>query len=106
MLTFPFTPAGMVLSVVVVLLFTVFYELLKVWKVGLSQRSHTLDPPPFPAPYSPSDAGCFAPPPACLSPQLECHESSMALADSPSESSITPGDGAGARPSPGTSLDR
>lgn len=86
-------PAGMVLSVLVVLLFTVFYELLKVWKVGLSQRPYTLGTPPFLAPYSPGDAGCFFPPPACFSPQLECHESSTALAGGPSESSLTPADG-------------
>ncbi|KAK6470972.1 putative low affinity copper uptake protein 2 isoform X1 [Huso huso] len=32
-------PAGMVVSVLVVLLMTVFYELLKIWKVSLDSRS-------------------------------------------------------------------
>lgn len=96
----------MVLSVFVVLLSTVFYELLKVWKVGLSQRSYTLNTPPFPAPYSPRHAGCFSPSPACFSPQLDCHESSTALASSLSESSLTPADRASAQASTGTNLDR
>ncbi|XP_030004315.1 protein SLC31A2 [Sphaeramia orbicularis] len=67
-------PAGMVLSVFVVLLLTVFYEVLKVWRVWLSQRV-TLAPPrsPFAAP----------PPP--------CHSTSTATLDnSTSESSLTP----------------
>ncbi|XP_076140908.1 protein SLC31A2 isoform X1 [Alosa pseudoharengus] len=87
-------PAGMVLSVFVVLLLTVFYELLKVWKVGLSQRSEAPGPPPFPAPYSPTEGRCFSPQPACLSPQLESHESITALASSPSESTLNPANGA------------
>ncbi|XP_012697077.1 probable low affinity copper uptake protein 2 [Clupea harengus] len=86
-------PAGMVLSVFVVLLFTIFYELLKVWKVGLSERSQTPCPPPFPSPLSPSGA-CFPPPPACFSPQLESHDSISELASSPSESSLNPADSA------------
>ncbi|KAK1155575.1 putative low affinity copper uptake protein 2 isoform X1 [Acipenser oxyrinchus oxyrinchus] len=38
-------PAGMVVSVLVVLLMTVFYELLKIWKVSLDSRSK---PPSLP----------------------------------------------------------
>ncbi|XP_059213521.1 probable low affinity copper uptake protein 2 [Centropristis striata] len=64
-------PAGMVLSVLVVLLLTVFYEVLKVWRVWLGSRSQ-LAPPPYGAP------------PACRS------DSSSVLESSPSESSLTP----------------
>ncbi|XP_006640636.3 protein SLC31A2 isoform X2 [Lepisosteus oculatus] len=45
-------PAGMVLSVFVVLLLTVFYELLKVGKIWLSERSR----PPPPAEHQGSQA--------------------------------------------------
>lgn len=37
-------PAGMVLSVLVVLLLTVFYELLKVWRVWLGSHSKLAQP--------------------------------------------------------------
>ncbi|KAI1882492.1 hypothetical protein AGOR_G00251320 [Albula goreensis] len=68
-------PAGMVLSVFVVLLLTVFYELLKVWKIWLSERSS------FPRPAPPS-----------ASSSAEALGSSSALAGTPSESSLGPPD--------------
>ncbi|XP_055792167.1 probable low affinity copper uptake protein 2 isoform X2 [Salvelinus fontinalis] len=58
-------PAGMVLSVFMVLLLTVFYELLKVWRIWLGKR---------PSPFHSSD----------------CQGSSTALASSLSESSLAP----------------
>ncbi|KAJ8339438.1 hypothetical protein SKAU_G00362240 [Synaphobranchus kaupii] len=64
-------PAGMALSVFVVLLLTVFYELLKVWKIWL-------DDSPI-SPYAPSSP-------------TESVGSSAALDSSPSESSLTPPD--------------
>ncbi|KAJ8395873.1 hypothetical protein AAFF_G00027560 [Aldrovandia affinis] len=63
-------PAGMVLSVLVVLLFTVLYELLKVWKIWLGECS-------FPRP---------APPPS----PTESLGSSAALTSIASESSLAP----------------
>lgn len=68
-------PAGMVLSVVVVLLLTVFYELLKVWRVWLGRSSKLAQPQP----QSP-----YAAPPSCRS------DNSSVLDSSPSESSLTP----------------
>ncbi|KAM7369291.1 hypothetical protein PAMP_013570 [Pampus punctatissimus] len=66
-------PAGMVLSVLVVLLLTVFYEALKVWRVWLSSCSKLAKPQTLSV-YPPS-----------------CHaDSSSALDSSPSESSLTP----------------
>ncbi|XP_061119301.1 probable low affinity copper uptake protein 2 [Conger conger] len=62
-------PAGMVLSVVVVLLLTVFYELLKVWKAGLDEA-------PVSRPTPPSST--------------ESLGSSSPLESSPSEASLTP----------------
>ncbi|KAL2099526.1 hypothetical protein ACEWY4_003920 [Coilia grayii] len=85
-------PAGMVLSVFVVLMFTLFYELLKVLKVELSDRLHE-PASPFPSPFTPQ-ATCFPPPPPCLLPQLEYHESNSAIVSSPSESSLNPADSA------------
>ncbi|XP_041825958.1 probable low affinity copper uptake protein 2 [Melanotaenia boesemani] len=67
------SPAGMVLSVFVVLLLTVFYEVLKVWRVWLGSSSKLAQPP---SPY--------AAPPSSRS------ESSSVLDSSPSESSLTP----------------
>ncbi|KAG8010861.1 putative low affinity copper uptake protein 2 [Nibea albiflora] len=64
-------PAGMVLSVVVVLLLTVFYELLKVWRVWLARNSRLAQPPSL---YSP--------------PQSQC--SNPVLVSTSSESSLTP----------------
>lgn len=67
-------PAGMVLSVFVVLLLTVFYEVLKVWRVWLSQR----------AKLAPPRSLFAAAPPPCRS------ASTTALDNSTSESSLTP----------------
>lgn len=66
-------PAGMALSVFVVLLLTVFYEVLKVWRVWLGNGSKLAQP------LSP-----YAAPAPCRS------DSSSALESSPSESSLTP----------------
>ncbi|XP_036385086.1 probable low affinity copper uptake protein 2 [Megalops cyprinoides] len=70
-------PAGMALSVFVVLLLTVFYELLKVWKIWLGERSSLAPtpPPPSPSPSSPESIG-----------------SSAALTSIPSETSLAPAD--------------
>ncbi|XP_068190126.1 protein SLC31A2 [Antennarius striatus] len=64
-------PAGMVLSVAVVLLLSVFYELLKVWRVHLGRRSHMPKPPSY-------------------SPTPPVHADSCTTLNSPSESSLTP----------------
>ncbi|XP_071321893.1 protein SLC31A2 isoform X2 [Trachinotus anak] len=66
-------PAGMVLSVLVVFLLTVFYEVLKVWRVWLGSSSKLAQP------HCP-DAG----PPSSRS------DSTSVLESSPSESSLTP----------------
>ncbi|XP_073333959.1 protein SLC31A2 [Pagrus major] len=66
-------PAGMVLSVFVVLLLTVFYEVLKVWRVWLGSKSKLAQPK---SPYA-------VPPPLRT-------DSSSVLESSPSESSLTP----------------
>ncbi|XP_029940612.1 protein SLC31A2 [Salarias fasciatus] len=66
-------PAGMVLSVFVVLLLTVFYEVLKVWRVWLSSGSRLAQRQ---TPYSS--------PPSCRS------DGGSVLEGSPSESSLTP----------------
>lgn len=68
-------PAGMVLSVFVVLLLTVFYEVLKVWRVWLSTHSKLAEP-----------QSLYAAPPSYRT------DSSSALDSSPSESSLTPMD--------------
>lgn len=61
-------PAGMVLSVFVVLLLTVFYDVLKVWRVWLGNSSRLAQPQV----------------PSCR------RDSSSVLGSSPSESSLTP----------------
>ncbi|XP_070706255.1 protein SLC31A2 [Pempheris klunzingeri] len=66
-------PAGMVLSVLVVFLLTVFYEVLKMWRVWLGCRSKLAQP-----------QSRYAAPPSYRS------DSSSALDSSPSESSLTP----------------
>uniref|UniRef100_A0AAY5EIB6 Copper transport protein n=2 Tax=Electrophorus electricus TaxID=8005 RepID=A0AAY5EIB6_ELEEL len=77
-------PGGMVLSVFVVLLLTVIYELLKVWKTTLEKQSK---PPPLtPVP------GTFSLTPPCLSPVFEHPVSSSSLTNSPSEVCLAPTD--------------
>lgn len=67
------SPAGMVLSVLVVLILTVFYEVLKVWRVWLGSSSKLAQPQsPYAAP-----------------PSSRCDSISV-LDSSPSESSLTP----------------
>ncbi|XP_008289992.1 protein SLC31A2 [Stegastes partitus] len=66
-------PAGMVLSVIVVFLLTVFYEVLKVWRVWLGNGSKLSQPP-----------SQYASPPACRT------DNGSVLESSPSESSLTP----------------
>lgn len=66
-------PAGMVLSVLVVLLLTVFYELLKVWRVWLSRNSKLARSE---CPYE--------------GPPSYRTDSTSVLESSPSESSLTP----------------
>ncbi|CAB1318652.1 unnamed protein product [Coregonus sp. 'balchen'] len=61
-------PAGMVLSVFVVILLAVFYELLKVWKVQLGKTLEQPTQPAFPLPL---------PPPL---PSSDCQGSSAVLA--------------------------
>ncbi|KAB5549211.1 hypothetical protein PHYPO_G00064780 [Pangasianodon hypophthalmus] len=75
-------PGGMVLSVVVVLLLTVLYEFLKVWKNVLVKRSETLLAPCVPASSSPN--------PPCFSSVLEHPEGTSSLANSPSQVSLAP----------------
>ncbi|XP_036443825.1 probable low affinity copper uptake protein 2 [Colossoma macropomum] len=75
-------PGGMVLSVFVVLLLTVIYELLKVWKNTLAQQS--THPP------APSTPTAISTSPPCFSPELEHPENSPTLTNSPSEISLTP----------------
>ncbi|KAK6316081.1 hypothetical protein J4Q44_G00136050 [Coregonus suidteri] len=70
--------AGMVLSVFVVILLAVFYELLKVWKVQLGKTLEQPTQPAFPLPL---------PPPL---PSSDCQGSSAVLASSLSESSLAP----------------
>ncbi|KAG5834193.1 hypothetical protein ANANG_G00258920 [Anguilla anguilla] len=72
-------PAGMVLSVFLVLLLTVFYELLKVWKIWLGEGPVS---PPAPPPSSTESLGSSTA--LGSGPHLE---------SSPSESSLTPGPG-------------
>lgn len=68
-----FVSPGMVMSVLVVLLLTVFYEVLKVWRVWLGSSSKLAQP-----------QSRYAAPPSYRS------DSSSALDSSPSESSLTP----------------
>ncbi|XP_028458233.1 protein SLC31A2 isoform X2 [Perca flavescens] len=71
---------GMLLSVIVVFLLTVFYELLKVWRVWLGSSSKLAQS------QSP-----YAAPPSVRSDSISALESSIsALESSPSESSLTP----------------
>ncbi|KAA0719885.1 putative low affinity copper uptake protein 2 [Triplophysa tibetana] len=76
-------PAGMVLSVFVVLLLTVFYELLKVWKITLEKQkqSHIAHP---------SNLDSFTPGHSCLAPVMSCQDGNSALVSSPSEISLAP----------------
>ncbi|XP_072227562.1 protein SLC31A2 [Leuresthes tenuis] len=78
-------PAGMVLSVFVVLLLTVFYEVLKVWRVWLGNGSKLAQPRS--AYYAPSSSRS---------------ESSSVLDSSPSESSLTPVESPTPTPTPST----
>uniref|UniRef100_A0A8C3A2G0 Copper transport protein n=1 Tax=Cyclopterus lumpus TaxID=8103 RepID=A0A8C3A2G0_CYCLU len=66
-------PAGMVLSVFMVLLLAVFFEVLKVWRVWLGSNAR-LAPPP--QPYA--------------APQSFGGDSISVVESSPSESSLTP----------------
>ncbi|XP_067279116.1 probable low affinity copper uptake protein 2 [Pseudorasbora parva] len=76
-------PAGMVLSVFVVLLLTVMYELLKVWKITVGKQKHTsVTHPPAPVSFSPEQS--------CFAPVMNCQRGSSALASSPSEISLAP----------------
>ncbi|KAM6975232.1 protein SLC31A2 [Tautogolabrus adspersus] len=68
-------PEGMVMSVVVIFLLTVFYEVLKVWRVWLGMKSKLAQRQALYA-YSPSS---------------RCDNNSI-LESSPSESSLTPMD--------------
>ncbi|XP_059381414.1 protein SLC31A2-like [Carassius carassius] len=76
-------PAGMVLSVFVVLLLTVIYELLKVWKVTIGQQKRSsMTHSSAPVSFSPG-ASCFA-------PVMKCQGGSSSLNNSPSEISLAP----------------
>ncbi|XP_052443450.1 probable low affinity copper uptake protein 2 isoform X1 [Carassius gibelio] len=76
-------PAGMVLSVFVVLLLTVIYELLKVWKVTIGQQKRpSMKHSSAPVSLSPG-ASCFA-------PVMKCQGGSSSLNNSPSEISLAP----------------
>ncbi|XP_072517948.1 protein SLC31A2 [Salminus brasiliensis] len=75
-------PGGMVLSVFVVLLLTVMYELLKVWKTTLATQMEQPSAPAIPAAFSPS--------PPCFSTELERPDSRSSLTNSPSEISLAP----------------
>uniref|UniRef100_A0A671Q1D0 Copper transport protein n=1 Tax=Sinocyclocheilus anshuiensis TaxID=1608454 RepID=A0A671Q1D0_9TELE len=74
-------PAGMVLSVFVVLLLTVIYELLKVWKITIGKQKQSFITHPS-APVS------FSPEPSCFAPVMKRQEGSSALTNSPSEISL------------------
>lgn len=76
-------PAGMVLSVFVVLLLTVLYELLKVWKITLEKRMQS------PIAHSSNPVSCTTNS-SCFAPVTECHGGSSDLASSPSEISLAP----------------
>lgn len=84
----------MVLSVLVVLLLTVLYEFLKVWKNVLVKRSESLLAPSVPASFSSS--------PPCFSPEQEHPENNSSLANSPSQVALAPSDNA-TTPAQGTS---
>ncbi|XP_018919364.2 probable low affinity copper uptake protein 2, partial [Cyprinus carpio] len=74
-------PAGMVLSVFVVLLLTVIYELLKVWKITIGKKKQSFITHPS-APVS------FSPEPSCFAPDMTCQEGNSSLTSSPSEISL------------------
>ncbi|XP_048021769.1 probable low affinity copper uptake protein 2 isoform X1 [Megalobrama amblycephala] len=76
-------PAGMVLSVFVVLLLTMLYELLKVWKITVGKQKHS-------SVTHPSAPVTFSPEQSCFAPVMRCQEGSSALASSPSEISLAP----------------
>ncbi|XP_051536463.1 probable low affinity copper uptake protein 2 [Myxocyprinus asiaticus] len=76
-------PAGMVLSVFVVLLLTVFYELLKVLKITIGKQTQ------FPI-TQPSGPVSFSADQACFAPVMGCQGGSSDLAGSPSEISLAP----------------
>lgn len=74
---------GMVLSVFVVLLLTVIYELLKVWKITIEkQKQSFITHSSAPVPLS-AEASCFP-------PVMKCQERSSSLTNSPSEISLAP----------------
>ncbi|XP_073680375.1 protein SLC31A2-like isoform X1 [Garra rufa] len=76
-------PAGMVLSVLVVLMLTVIYELLKVWEVSVGkQKLSFISHPPAPVPFSPE--------PSCCAPVMNYQEGGSSLTSSPSEISLAP----------------
>lgn len=68
-------PAGMVMSVIVVFLLTVFYELLKVWRVWLGQSSQLAQ----------TQTQC-----SYAGPQSFRGDNISVLESSPSQSSLTP----------------
>lgn len=74
---------GMVLSVFVVLLLTMLYELLKVLKINVGKQMHSS----FTHPSAPVS---FSPEQSCFAPVMSCQEGSSALASSPSEISLAP----------------
>ncbi|XP_043087748.1 probable low affinity copper uptake protein 2 [Puntigrus tetrazona] len=74
-------PAGMVLSVFVVLLLTVIYEFLKVWKITIGKRNQaSVKQSSAPVSFSP-EASCFA-------SVMKHQEGSSSLTNSPSEISL------------------
>lgn len=82
-------PAGMVLSVFVVLLLTVMYELLKVWKITIGKQKSSPNTIPSTAmSFSQNKQSCFA-------TVIKCQEGSCSLPNSPSEVSLTPTENAG-----------
>ncbi|XP_017348329.1 probable low affinity copper uptake protein 2 [Ictalurus punctatus] len=82
-------PGGMVLSVLVVLLLTVLYEFLKVWKNVLSKQSEPHLAPSVPVSFS-------------TSPEVGHPESTSSLSNSPSQVSLAPTENS-ATPALGTS---
>ncbi|CAM4666541.1 unnamed protein product [Leuciscus chuanchicus] len=75
-------PAGMVLSVIVVLLLTVMYEFLKVWKITVGKQHSPVTHPPAPVSFPPEQS--------CFAPVMKCGGGSSALSNSPSEISLSP----------------
>ncbi|XP_066502281.1 probable low affinity copper uptake protein 2 [Hoplias malabaricus] len=75
-------PGGMTLSVFIVLLLTLMYELLKVWKVRLPKR--------FEGSSVPHIQAAFTQAPQCFSPASEHPDSISTLTNSPSEISLAP----------------